>query len=53
MYQDRFDNKHFYKQTSTTFVQDETNKVLNESGVENRHLVAEFENNVVPGSRFE
>ena len=52
-YQDRFDNKYFYLKTSKTFVQVETNKVLNESGVENRHLVAEFENNVVPGSRFE
>ena len=53
MYQDRFDHKHFYPQTSKTFVQVETNKVLNESGVEDRHLVAEFENNVVAGSRFE
>ena len=31
----------------------ETNKVLNESDVEDRHLVAGFENNVVAGSRFE
>ena len=40
MYQDGCDNKCFYLQTSETFVQVETNKVLHELGVENRHLVA-------------
>ena len=53
MYQDRFDNKYVYLQTLKAFVQVETNKVLNESGIEDRHLVAGFENNVVAGSRFE
>ena len=53
MYQDRFDNKYFYLKTSKTFVQVETSKVLHESGVEDRHLVAEFENTCVAGSRFE
>ena len=43
MYQDRFDNKYFCLQTSKTFVQVETNKVLHELGVEDRHLVARFE----------
>ena len=43
MYQDRFDNNFFYLQTSKTFVQVETNNVLHELGVENRHLVVRFE----------
>ena len=42
MYQDRFDNKYFYLKTSKTFVQLETNNVLHELGVEDRHLVAGF-----------
>ena len=42
-YHNRFDNKYFYLQTSKTFVQVETNKVLHELGVEDRHLVASFE----------
>ena len=43
MYHNRFDNKYFYLQTSKTFVQVETNNVLHEIGVEDRHLVASFE----------
>ena len=35
-----------------TFVQGEINKVLHESGVEDRHLVARFENNWAGGSRL-
>ena len=43
MYQDRFDKKYFYLQTSKTFVQVEINKVLHDLDVEDRHLVATFE----------
>ena len=53
MYQDRFDNKYLYLQTSKTYVQVETNKVLHESVVEDRHLVAGFETACSEGSRFE
>ena len=53
MYQDRFDNKYFYLQTPKSFVQVETNKVLHESVVEDRHLVAGFETACSEGSRFE
>ena len=42
MYQDRFDNKYLYLQTPKIFVQVETNKVLHEVCVEDRHLVARF-----------
>ena len=42
-YQDRCDNRYFYLQTCKTFVQVETNNVLHELGVEDRHLVARFE----------
>ena len=42
-YQDIFDNKYFFLKTPKTFVQVEINKVLNELGVEDRHLVARFE----------
>ena len=40
-------------QAFKTMVQVEINRVLRESGVEDRHLVAEFENTCVAGSRFE
>ena len=40
-------------QAFKTLVQVEINKVLRESGVEDRHLVAGFENNRAGGSRFE
>ena len=36
-----------------TLVQVEISKVLRESGLEDRHLVAKFENNRAQGSRFE
>ena len=36
-----------------TLVQAEINRVLRESGVEDRHLVAGFKNNRSGGSRFE
>ena len=42
-----------YLQTFKTFAEGETNKVLHESVVEDRHLVAKFENNGARGSRFE
>ena len=35
-------NKYFYQHTYKTFAQVETNIVLHESGVEDRHLVAGF-----------
>ena len=41
------------QQLLKTCVQGETNKDLNESGVEDRHLVAGFENNCVADGRFE
>ena len=41
------------QQLLKTCVQGETNKDLNESGVEDRHLVASFENNCVADGRFE
>ena len=40
-------------QAFKTLVQVEINKVLRESGVGDRHLVAGFENNGAGGSRFE
>ena len=40
-------------QSFKTFVQVEINKVLHDSVVEGRHLVARFENNRAGGSRFE
>ena len=40
-------------QAFKTLVQVEINRVLRESGVEDRHLVARFENNRAGGSRFE
>ena len=40
-------------QAFKTLVQVEINKVLRDSGVEDRHLVARFENNRAGGSRFE
>ena len=40
-------------QAFKTLVQVEINNVMHESGVENRHLVAGFENNRAGGSRFE
>ena len=42
-----------YLQTFKTFVKGETNKVLHETFVEDRHLVARYENNWAGGSRFE
>jgi len=42
-----------YLQTFKTFVKGDINKVLHESVVEGRHLVAGFENNWAGGSRFE
>ena len=42
MYQERFNNKYLYLQTSKIFVQVETNNVLHEVGVADRHLVARF-----------
>ena len=42
-----------YLQTFKTFVKGETNKVLHETFVEDRHLVARYENNRAGGSRFE
>ena len=53
MYQDKFYNKYFYLKTSKTCVQLETNNVLHELGVEDRHLVAGFETALVVGGRFE
>ena len=53
MYQDKFQNQYFSLQTSKTSVQVEINKVLHESGVEDRHLVAGFETACSEGSRFE
>ena len=40
-------------QAFKTLVQVKIDKVLRESGVEDRHLVAGFENNRAVGSRFE
>ena len=40
-------------QAFKTLVQVEINKVLRDSGVEDRHLVTRFENNRAGGSRFE
>ena len=40
-------------QNPKTYIQVLINKVLRESGIEDRHLVAEFENTCVAGSRFE
>ena len=39
-------------QAFKTFVQVKIDKVLRESGVEDRHLVARFENNWAGGSRL-
>ena len=41
------------QQLLKTFVQGEINKDLHESGVEDRHLVAGFENNYVANGIFE
>ena len=43
MYQDRLDINYFYIKNSKAFVQVETNEVLHELGVEDRHLVARFQ----------
>ena len=40
-------------QTFKTFIKGETNKVLHETCVEDRHLVARLENAWAGGSRFE
>ena len=53
MYQDNLYNKYFYWKASKTFLQVEINKVLHESGIEDRHLVAVFETACSEGSRFE
>ena len=52
-YLDWRENLYFNSQTFRTFVQVEINKVLHDSFVEDRHLVARYENNRAGGSRFE
>ena len=46
-------NNTLYLQTFNTFVKGETNKVLHETCVEDRHLVVGFENARADGRIFE